>query len=98
MDGQTYHLLVADNEKKREQGLMHIENLSSYDGMIFLFPDRGFRTFWNKNTLMNLKVYWIDGDTVVGTSDLPSVRQTTDTVTVSSPAEVNKVVELPAEK
>lgn len=95
MEGRSYKLLVADDEQKREQGLMHITDLKGYDGMIFLFPDRGFRTFWNKNTLMNLKIYWLDEDNVVGVSDLPSIRQTADVVTASSPSEVNKVVELP---
>ena len=38
------------------------EDIGGLDGMLFQFPDKKIRTFWNKNTVSNLDLYWIDGD------------------------------------
>lgn len=95
LQNKNYRFLVADNPAKWERGLMFLRKLEGVDGMIFEFPDEAFRNFWNKNTFMNLTLYWIDNNLVVGTSNLPSIEVTKDVVTVSSPQKVNTVVELP---
>ncbi|MBI2641490.1 DUF192 domain-containing protein [Candidatus Roizmanbacteria bacterium] len=91
----SYKLLVADTSEKWELGLMNISKLQGVDGMIFIFPKREYKTFWNKNTRMDLDVYWIDGENVVGKSFLPSIKKSGEIFTVNSPQEVDKVVELP---
>ncbi len=91
----SYKLLVADTPDKWEKGLMFFRKLDGVDGMIFLFPDKQYREFWNKNTLMNLNLIWIDGNQIVGTSDLPSIEKSKDIVVVSSPRPVDKVIEIP---
>ena len=62
--------------------------------MIFLFPDIKPRVFWNKNTFIDLDVYWILGDKVIGRDFLPSINKSNGVVYVSSPVPVNKVVEI----
>ncbi len=91
----SYKLLVADNPEKWKKGLMNFRKLDGVDGMIFIFPDKQYRTFWNGDTFMNLDLYWIDGDKVVGKSFLPSIEKSKEIINVYSPKEVNKVVELP---
>jgi len=86
-------LLVADTPEKHEKGLMHMKSLVGYDGMVFLYKDRMVRHFWNKNTHLELYVYWIDGDKLVGKSYLPP-EDKAGTVIVSSPKPVDTVVEL----
>ncbi len=86
-------LLVADTPEKHERGLMHRRSLVGYDGMVFLYKDKAVRHFWNKNTYLELYVYWIEGDKLVGKSYLPP-EDKAGTVIVSSPKPVDTVVEL----
>jgi hypothetical protein len=89
------NLLVADTREKWERGLMYYRKLQGTDGMIFIFPDKQYRSFWNKNTLMDLRVYWLNNDNIVGQDELLSVEKTKQIITINSPKEVNKVIELP---
>ncbi len=91
---KSYKLLVADSPKEWERGLMDIRKLNNADGMIFLFPDIKPRVFWNKNTYVDLDIYWIFNYKVVGRDFLPSINKSNGVVYVSSPVPVNKVVEI----
>lgn len=95
IEGKTYKLLVADTEEKRTKGLMNIgkKNLNGFNGMIFLFEDMQMRTFWNKNTHLDLTLYWIAQDTIVGQSELPAIDKAGEQ-TVFSPQPVDTVVEI----
>lgn len=97
LNGKKYRLLVADEPGEWERGLMNYrkrEDLGGVDGMIFIFPNKDYRTFWNKNTYLDLKVYWIEDKEVVGQDFLPSINQSKDLVYIHSPVKVNKVIEL----
>ncbi len=94
LENRNYRLLVANNSRQWERGLMDFKKLDGVDGMLFDFPDKGYRTFWNKNTYIDLNLYWLDDEKVVGTSDLPSIDKSGGITIVSSPAPVNKVIEL----
>ncbi len=98
IEGKTYRVYVADTQEKRQKGLMNIKNLKNTDGMIFLFPDAQYRTFWNKNTHLDLNIFWINENTITGTSFLSSIEKSKDIVTVSSPKQVNKVLEIISSK
>ena len=95
IEGKNYKLLLADNEEKWEKGLMYFRSLEGIDGMIFIFPNKAIRSFWNKNTFMDLELLWIDGDKIVGKSKLPSIEKSQEIITVSSPELADKVIELP---
>lgn len=93
---KSYNFLVADTPAKWEYGLMNIKSkkdICGHDGMVFDFPIALPQTFWNKNTYLDLKVVWMNGDTVEGTSTLQSITSA-GPQTVSSPVAVQKVVEL----
>lgn len=93
LEGKEYELLVADNSKEWEEGLMFVRE-AKYDGMIFLFPDKKQRFFWNKNTYLDLNIYWLDDDKVVGKDKLPSIEKSKEIIKVFSPSPVNKVIEV----
>lgn len=95
LQSTNYRLLVADTPEKWEKGLMFFRALEGVNGMLFLFPDKQRRTFWNKNTLMDLDLLWINDDRLVGKSSLPSIEKSKKIVTVDSRERVNKVIELP---
>lgn len=95
IEGRTYKLLVADTEEKYTKGLMGIDekNLNGFNGMIFLFDDMQTRTFWNKNTHLDITIYWIADNTIVGKTQLPAIDKG-GKKTVSSPRPVDAVVEI----
>ena len=89
-------LLVADSPAKWEYGLMNVKSkkdICGYDGMIFTFPIAMPQTFWNKNTLVDLDIYWMKGEKKVGQSKLPAIAKSGLT-TISSPEAVDRVVEI----
>ena len=90
---KTYQLLIADTPEKWERGLMFKKAMEE-DGMIFLFPEKRVRSFWNMNTYLDLDIYWMDGDRVVGKDLLPSITKTGKVVTIVSPGPVNRVIEI----
>lgn len=94
INNKTYKLLKAETSLQWEKGLMYYRKLDNADGMIFLFKDKQYRNFWNKNTLMDLDIFWLDDDRITGQSFLPSIEKSKNIVIVTSPEKVNKVVEL----
>ncbi|MEM0476681.1 MAG: hypothetical protein QW367_03565, partial [Candidatus Aenigmatarchaeota archaeon] len=52
---------------------------------IFIFPDKQIRYFWNKNTFVDLDVYWLDDDKIIGREFLPSIEKTKEIYTIKSP-------------
>ncbi|PJE64638.1 MAG: hypothetical protein COU90_02240 [Candidatus Ryanbacteria bacterium CG10_big_fil_rev_8_21_14_0_10_43_42] len=86
---------IADTALKQTNGLMHITKLPEDYGMLFVFDDVMPRTFWNKNTLIDLDVIWISNNTIVGITALS--HQTDEEITlVSSPKAVDYVLEVGA--
>lgn len=95
INNKNYCLLTASNQEQWEKGLMFYKKPVNFDGMIFVFPDKQMRSFWNENTYLDLNIYWLDDEKVVGKSFLPSVEKSKEIITVKSPKPVNKVIELP---
>jgi hypothetical protein len=94
INSKNYCLLTADTQDEWEKGLMFYKKPVDFDGMIFIFPEKQIRSFWNKNTYMDLDLYWMDGKKIIGKSFLPSILKSKNVVTVSSEEEVNRVVEI----
>lgn len=51
---------IAETFRKRELGLMHRHRLGQGMGMLFVFRDSDYRSFWMKNTLIELDIIYID--------------------------------------
>ena len=94
INNKNYCLLTADNQEEWERGLMFYKKPVDFEGMIFIFPNKEIKSFWNENTYMDLDLYWMDGDKVVGKSYLPSIIKTKNPFTVSSLREVDRIVEI----
>jgi len=96
LENKNLHLLVADTPQKWEQGLMNVKKLDTgINGMIFIFPTKEIRTFWNKNTLVDLDVYWLNNKQIVGKDFLPAITKDNETKFIISSQEVNRVIEIP---
>lgn len=58
----TVTLEIADNQSERAKGLMNRESLCSSCGMVFVYPDSRYRSFWMKNTSIPLDIIFISKD------------------------------------
>ena len=63
-DGTTREacVLVADTEPQRERGLMDVDGLGGYDGMLFRFPEPTQASFYMFHTRIPLSVAFFDTD------------------------------------
>jgi hypothetical protein len=95
LQGRTYKLLVADTEEKRHKGLMDVtvDEMNGFDGMIFKFNNKDIRSFWNRNTRLDLDVYWIADGKVIGKDKLPAMQGDNEVI-ISAPQPVNTVIEI----
>jgi len=62
LDKKTVTVEIAENDTQHEYGLMLRTSLPKDHGMLFIFPDEEIRTFWMKNTLINLSIGYFDKD------------------------------------
>jgi uncharacterized membrane protein (UPF0127 family) len=60
--GQKLNVEVADDDQKREYGLMFRQELLEGHGMLFVFSDSDIRNFWMKNTLIPLSIGYFSAE------------------------------------
>ena len=60
INDKTIYLELADTDLKRQRGLMHRENLKKDHGMLFVFEQPSFLSFWMKNTKIPLSIAYIN--------------------------------------
>lgn len=53
---------LANNMTKRMKGLMFRDSLGDNEGMLFVFPDEQYRTFWMMNTTIPLDAIFFSAD------------------------------------
>ncbi|MDF2858145.1 MAG: hypothetical protein K0Q87_3996 [Neobacillus sp.] len=61
---KTFNLTVhvADTPKKRDKGLMFVEDLPINQGMLFVFSQKTYGGFWMKNTFIPLSIAFLDSN------------------------------------
>lgn len=61
-DGKSITAELAVTDEERQRGLMFREKLLFDQGMLFVFEEEDFYSFWMKNTLIYLDMIWLDKD------------------------------------
>ena len=51
---------IADNDRKRSQGLMYRKSMDESQGMYFVFPISELQSFWMKNTPLSLDIMFVN--------------------------------------
>jgi len=57
-----FKVLIAESNKDRRKGLMHIESMQENQGMLFVFNPPRKVSMWMRNTPMTLDILFIDKD------------------------------------
>ena len=53
-------LEIADNDYERQLGLMNRKEMKENEGMLFIFPIQGNQSFWMRNTLISLDMFFVN--------------------------------------
>ena len=59
INGNTLYVELANTPQTRRQGLMFRDELQKNYGMLFVFDDENYRSFWMKNTKIPLSIAYI---------------------------------------
>lgn len=93
--GCEFRLEFVRDDESRRMGLSNRDSLCDECGMLFEFPEKDVRTFCMKNMRFDLDIVWISDNKIVGIEkDVSRYLKGT----ISSPEEVNKVLEINAGK
>jgi uncharacterized protein len=60
VDGHSLLVEIAETSEQQQQGLMYRTTLKKNEGMLFVFPDETYRSFWMKNTYIDLAIGYFD--------------------------------------
>jgi uncharacterized protein len=85
---------VADNDARRERGLMFVQNLADDAGMLFVYPQPQPVAIWMKNTPLSLDILFVRADGRVHRIAEGATPQST--ATIPSDGMVLAVIELKA--
>jgi uncharacterized membrane protein (UPF0127 family) len=87
-------IYLADSGPQQSQGLMRIEQLDEFEGMLFRYRKPAMITMWMKNTYISLDMVFIRQDGRV--AGIASHTTPMSTTRITSPEPITMVLELNA--
>lgn len=98
IEGDVYTVRYASSDEERRQGLSHVTDMQNNEGMLFVYAVDGERTFWMKDTPLDLTAIWIRDKKVVGVTAMkPCMGQGDNCAKYNSPGQVDMVLEIRTE-
>jgi uncharacterized membrane protein (UPF0127 family) len=89
-----FNVWIADNDRRRQQGLMFVKELPPTQGMLFIYNVSQQVGIWMKNTYIPLDIVFIRGDGRI--ARITPDAKPHSLATMSSGEPVTAVLELPA--
>jgi uncharacterized protein len=95
-DGELHKIdiWIADNDARRQRGLMFVEHMADDAGMLFIYPQPQPISMWMKNTHLSLDMLFVSANGRVDSIAENTKPMSTDTI--SSKGNVVAVIELKA--
>lgn len=87
-------IAIADDYKKREQGLMNVTKLPKDHAMMFIFENPQIASFWMKNTLIPLDIIFVDQSNKI--VNIAKNNKPLNENLISSEYEIDKTIEVNA--
>lgn len=85
---------LATNEEEHARGLMYRKQMDENKGMLFLFPNEDWRSFWMHNTLIPLDIIYVNANREV--VSICKNTNTLDDTSLPSEAPAMYVIEINA--
>ena len=96
INGNRIKIETATTPKQWAQGLSGRDSLAQNNGLLFIYPDYGYRSFWMKDMKFEIDIIWIAANEIVGIEKNVAIPQTVPIPTYQSPKPVNYVLEVNA--
>jgi len=84
INGKTFTLELKLDDAARAQGMMGRKSLDADKGMLFVFPDADYRSFWMKNCHVDLDIIYLDARGRIVNASTPT-GETGAVVTMTPP-------------
>ncbi|MBN1449041.1 MAG: DUF192 domain-containing protein [Bacteroidetes bacterium] len=82
----TIDVEIAESEQARTQGLMGRDRMAEQQGMLFIFPDETFRSFWMANTPLPLDIIFANDAGTIVTIQRNTVPYSEESIPSTAPA------------
>jgi len=77
---------IAESEQARTQGLMGRQRMAEGQGMLFIFPNEEYRSFWMANTPLSLDIIFVNKAGSVVTIQRNTVPYSEESIPSTAPA------------
>ena len=77
---------IADNDYERQLGLMNRQSMEEMQGMLFIFPQERYQSFWMMNTLFSLDILFINSNKEIVTIHKNTIPLSEQSYPSSAPA------------
>lgn len=82
----TIDIEIADTDEKRRTGMMYRDKLAEKQGILFIFPQERYLSFWMRNTVVPLDMFFVNSGMEIVTIHRETVPFTENPLVSDSPA------------
>ena len=58
----TIDIEIADTDDKRQTGMMYRNKMAENQGMLFIFPQERYLSFWMRNTILSIDMLFVNAN------------------------------------